>query len=113
MNPQMVTVDRTLTRGRVDADVADSDESGADWTASIRLERRLRAPGLELVFMVLFAVAGWWVGIRRLSDNSFFVHLRTGREILNGGLPHHDIYSYTAPGVHWIAQSWLAELAYG
>lgn len=74
---------------------------------------RGRGPGLELVFTVLFVLAGWWVGIRQLSDNSFFWHLRTGRYILDHGIPHGDVFSYTAPGTHWVAQSWLAELAYG
>ncbi|HEX4491027.1 MAG TPA: hypothetical protein VH914_07470 [Acidimicrobiia bacterium] len=72
-----------------------------------------RGPGLELVFTVLFALAGWWVGIRQLSDNSFFWHLRTGRYILDHGIPRGDIFSFTAPGTRWVAQSWLAEIAYG
>jgi hypothetical protein len=61
----------------------------------------------------VFALFGWGVGIERLSDNSFFWHLRTGEYILDHGIPHSDIYSYTAPGVKWVAQSWLAELLYG
>ena len=58
-------------------------------------------------------LAGWWVGIRQLADNSFFWHLRIGEYMLDHGVPHGDVFSYTAPGVHWVAQSWLAELAYG
>jgi hypothetical protein len=61
----------------------------------------------------VFALFGWGVGIERLSDNSFFWHLRTGEYILDHGIPHADIYSYTAPGVKWVAQSWLAEVLYG
>lgn len=33
--------------------------------------------------------------------------------MLEHGIPRHDIYSFTAPGVSWVSQSWLAELAYG
>jgi hypothetical protein len=65
------------------------------------------------LFTAVFALFGWGVGIERLSDNSFFWHLRTGRYILDHGIPHTDIYSYTAPGVKWVAQSWLAEVLYG
>jgi hypothetical protein len=65
------------------------------------------------VYTALFAVGGAAVGSRQLRDNSFMVHLRTGRYILDHGVPHSDPYSFTAPGVKWVAQSWLAELLYG
>ena len=52
-------------------------------------------------------------GSRSLSDNSFFWHLRTGEYILDHGIPHHDVFSFTAPGTKWVAQSWLAEVTYG
>ena len=69
--------------------------------------------GLGAVFSGVFALFGWAVGISSLSDNSFFWHLRTGEYILDHGIPHHDIFSFTAPGTAWIAQSWLAEVTYG
>ena len=75
--------------------------------------RRRQPPGLSTLFTAVFALFGWGVGIERLSDNSFFWHLRTGRYILDHGLPHHDIFSYTAPGTKWVLQSWLAEVMYG
>jgi hypothetical protein len=62
---------------------------------------------------MVFVLFGWGVGIARLSDNSFFWHLRTGELILDSGVPHHDPFSYTAHGTPWVAQSWLAELLYG
>lgn len=75
---------------------------------------RARAgPAMVTLFMLVFGVAGWWSGLGRLSDNSFFWHLRTGRWILDHGIPHSDIYSFTAPGTRWVAQSWLAEALYG
>ena len=52
------------------------------------------------------------MGIERLSDNSFFWHLRTGQYILDHGIPHRDVFSFSAPGTKWVAQSWLAETAY-
>ena len=68
--------------------------------------------GLGWVFTAFFGVFGWATGISKLSDNSFLWHLRTGEYILDHGIPHHDVFSYTAPGTKWVAQSWLAELTY-
>ena len=65
------------------------------------------------LFSLVFALGGWRAGLSRLSDNSFFWHLRTGRRILDHGIPHADPYSFTAAGHRWVAQSWLAEVLYG
>jgi len=67
-------------------------------------------PRLDALFTAVFGLFGWAIGIERLSDNSFFWHLRTGEAILDSGFPHHDLFSFTAPGTHWVVQSWLAEL---
>jgi hypothetical protein len=75
-------------------------------------ERPVRLSMADL-FTLVFALGGWRVGLSRISDNSFFWHLRTGRLILDHGIPRSDPYSFTAPGVDWIAQSWLAEVVYG
>jgi hypothetical protein len=72
-----------------------------------------RGPRLSTLFSIGFALGGLALGIRRLNDNSFMWHWRTGRLILDSGIPRHDSYSYSAPGVKWVAQSWLAELFYG
>ena len=79
---------------------------------AITKERAVR-PSMAGLFALVFAVGGWRAGLSRLSDNSFFWHLRTGRWILDHGIPHADIYSFSAPGHRWVAQSWLAELLYG
>jgi hypothetical protein len=75
--------------------------------------RRAGRLGFDALFTLVFALFGWGVGIERLSDNSFFWHLRTGRLILDHGIPHGDVFSYTASGHPWVAQSWLAEALYG
>jgi hypothetical protein len=72
-----------------------------------------RRVDLAFVYTLIFGVAGWALGLLRLYDNSFLWHLRTGEYILDHGIPHRDIFSFSAPGVKWIAQSWLAELVYG
>lgn len=76
------------------------------------MSARLRPPGLPALFALVFAVGGWIAGLVRLSDNSFLWHLRTGRLILDSGIPRDDPYSYTVPGIKWVAQSWLAETLY-
>jgi hypothetical protein len=74
--------------------------------------RASRYPGLATLFTVAFAVGGWRAGLGRLTDNSFFWHLRTGHWILGHGFPHGDLYSFTAAGHPWVVQSWLAEVLY-
>jgi hypothetical protein len=70
-------------------------------------------PTMAGLFTLVFALGGWRSGLSRLSDNSFFWHLQTGRHILDHGFPHRDIYSFTASGAPWVVQSWLAEVLYG
>ena len=80
--------------------------------ASTASRSRVPAPGFDTLFTLVFALFGWGVGIERLSDNSFFWHLRAGDLILDRGIPHADVFSYTASGHSWVAQSWLAETLY-
>lgn len=112
MAPPVATLDPSLRRD-AGAAVDDRDSGPGDVTRDSDRETPGRGLGLELAFSTLFVLAGWWVGIRPLSDNSFFWHLRTGRYMLDHGVPRGDLFSYTTPGIHWVAQSWLAELAYG
>jgi hypothetical protein len=62
----------------------------------------------------LFVVAaGWTVGLRALTDNSFLTHLATGRLILDTGrVPSVDPYTFTAHGEPWVVQSWLVSVLY-
>ena len=97
----------TTTRDRPQPSPSHSGEGEA------RAPARWRPPGLDFLFTAVFALFGFGVGIERLSDNSFFIHLVTGRFILDHGIPREDTYSFTAPGTKFVAQSWLAELLYG
>ncbi len=57
--------------------------------------------------------AGWVIGLRPLSDNSFLTHLATGRLILDTGrVPSVDPYTFTATGEPWVVQSWLVSVLY-
>src|SRR5690348_10121519 len=81
-------------------------------SARARVRTSRHGSGLGWIFTAFFGVFGWAIGLAKLSDNSFFWHLKTGEYILDHGIPHHDVFSYTAPGTKWVAQSWLAEVTY-
>lgn len=76
-------------------------------------ENRASWPRFDTVLTSLFALAGWKTGLAPLSDNSFLCHLRTGRWILDHGIPRADVFSFTAAGHRWVDESWLADLIYG
>lgn len=72
-----------------------------------------RGIGLAALAGLVVTVAGLFIGLQPLRDNSFWTHLATGRLILaDGAVPTVDPYSFTAPGVAWTVQSWLASVAY-
>jgi len=69
---------------------------------------------IETLVVMTLGVFGFRVGIRAISDNSAFVHLRTGIEMWRTGhVPTVDPYSFTAHGQPWVVQSWFASLVYG
>jgi hypothetical protein len=75
---------------------------------------RRRTLSVETLVVATLGVFGFRVGIRPISDNSAFVHLRTGIEMWRTGrIPHTDPYSFTAHGHSWVVQSWFASLLYG
>ena len=76
--------------------------------------RRRRALSVETLVVATLGVFGFRVGIRAISDNSAFVHLRTGIEMVRTWhIPRTDPYSFTAHGLPWTVQSWFASLLYG
>ena len=78
------------------------------------MPRHLRRPSLETLFVATFALGGFAVGARPIGDNSTFVHLRTGIDLVAGaGIPRADPYSFTARGARWVVQSWLPAGLYG
>jgi hypothetical protein len=69
---------------------------------------------METLFVATFALLGFRLGARPISDNSMFTHLRTGIDIAQGqGIPRVDVYSWPALGTDWVVQSWFAEWIYG
>jgi len=105
VEPRDVAASRSMQReSQVDVDRSEAEHRGAtDGSSGV---------GPEAVVTAVFALVGWIVGSVRLSDNSFLWHLRTGEYILDHGIPRHDVFSYTARGTSWVAQSWLAEVVY-
>lgn len=69
-------------------------------------------PTMAALFSLGAAFVGLVAGIQPISDNSFITHVRNGELILDSGIPHEDVYSYTAAGTKWVAQSWLAEVVF-
>lgn len=75
---------------------------------------RRRSPSLESLFVATFALLGLRLGLRPLGDNSLFIHLRTGMDMVRTRtIPRTDPYSFTAAGDPWVVQSWLASASYG
>jgi hypothetical protein len=75
--------------------------------------RAISPPATETVVTIYLALAGWHSNLSAISDNSTFVHLRTGQWMLTHGLPHSDVFSFTAAATPWVPESWLADLLYG
>lgn len=73
-----------------------------------------RVPKLESLFVATFVLFGFRLGVRPISDNSMFTHMRTGFDMVHGvGIPRTDPYSWSAHGTRWVVQSWLPEWTYG
>lgn len=76
--------------------------------------RPRHARSIDGLFAAAFGLVGLALGARPIGDNSTFVHLRTGIDIVAGrGLPRVDPYSATAAGADWVVQSWLPAVVYG
>jgi hypothetical protein len=85
---------------------ASGSSSGQQTTVRPRSED---AAGVVILRCVLFAalLAGM---SRTWADPDLWGHLRFGRDILAGGIPHADPYSFTSD-IPWVNHEWLAEVA--
>ena len=66
----------------------------------------------SMIFL-LFGMALFCLGLTDTLDPDLWWHLKTGELILKHGVPHTDIFSFTAFGRPWIVQEWLSEVIMG
>jgi hypothetical protein len=67
------------------------------------LHRYALLAGLLLAFVGLVTLVA-------PTDPDVWWHLRDGKLILESGVPHTDVYSFTAYGRTWLVQEWLTEV---
>ncbi len=85
------------------------DGDGTEVAAATPERGQALGVGIGIVFVVIGAV----IGMGRLSDNSFFTHLATGRIILGArSVPTVDPYTFHALGDPWTVQSWFVSVLY-
>ncbi len=96
-----------------DLDTSDLDTSDLETPITATEGTRHRGVTLASAIGSILAVAGFVIGSRAISDNSFFTHFANGRQFWEGeGIPHVDPYSFTAAGLPVTVQSWLASVLY-
>ena len=62
------------------------------------------------LFVLLFAIALFTMAVRETLDPDMWWHLRTGEAILAGGIPKHDVFSFTVPEHEWVTHEWLSQV---
>jgi hypothetical protein len=62
------------------------------------------------LFILLFAIALFTMAVRETLDPDMWWHLRTGEAILAGGIPTHDIFSFTVPEHEWVTHEWASQV---
>ena len=62
------------------------------------------------LFTAIFFVALFTIAVKDTLDPDMWWHLRTGEYILQNGIPHHDIFSFTVPHHEWITHEWLSQV---
>jgi hypothetical protein len=64
-----------------------------------------------IILSILFMSGSGWSDLLADSDTGW--HIRTGEYILKThAVPVRDLFSFTAPGTHWYAWEWLADVVF-
>src|SRR5260370_26826268 len=64
-----------------------------------------------VILCMLFMSGSGWSDLLADSDTGW--HIRTGEYILKThAVPVWDLFSFTAPGTHWYAWEWLADVVF-
>lgn len=68
-------------------------------------------PSIEDVICLCVLIFILSQGNGLFGDGDTGYHIKTGEVILDtGSVPHDDFYTYTTPGIPWVAHEWLAEV---
>jgi len=62
------------------------------------------------LFVFVFALSLFTLVVRVTIDTDMWWHLGTGDWILERGIPHGDVFSFTVPGREWITHEWLTQI---
>jgi len=65
---------------------------------------------IQRLFTILFAVSLFAMAARETLDPDMWWHIRTGEVIVNEGIPHEDVFSFTVPDNEWITHEWLSQV---
>lgn len=65
---------------------------------------------IRRLFVALFLVALFVMGVRETLDPDMWWHLRTGETILADGIPRQDLFSFTVPDHAWVTHEWLSQV---
>ncbi len=74
-----------------------------------RTALRVSALTLRRVFLLLFVVNEFRIGVLYTVDPDMWWHLRTGDLIWRQGIPRQDPFSFTLAGHDWVAHEWLSD----
>jgi len=65
---------------------------------------------IQRLFTILFAVSLFAMAARETLDPDMWWHIRTGEVIVNEGILHEDVFSFTVPDNEWITHEWLSQV---
>jgi hypothetical protein len=61
------------------------------------------------LFQIYIFVYAFLFASRPISDEDFWFHLKTGQYIFaTGSIPRTELFSFTFPGIPWVAHGWLS-----
>ena len=65
------------------------------------------------IIAILSLIAIFFLSINQIADFDTGYHLKTGQYIVeNLSVPQHDVFSYSATGVRWIAHYWFSDIIF-